>query len=103
MLVIRRAEGDALKRLSSRQIDDLLEQLSSDKQMPRWARLLAKAPWLYRQSPIDFIPDAIPVIGRIDDKVITSIALTVISKLSPRPLWERHIEAVNPTGSTPPR
>lgn len=96
MLVMRRAESAALKSLSSRQTDDLLQRLSSDGMMPRWVRLLAKAPWLYRQSPIDLIPDAIPFIGRIDDRLITSFALTVLSKLAPRALFQGHIEAVRP-------
>lgn len=96
MLVMRRAESETLKSLSSRQTDDLLERLSSDRLMPRWVRLLAKAPWLYRQSPVDLIPDVIPVIGRIDDKLITSVALTVLSKLAPRALFQGHVEAVRP-------
>src|SRR5215213_6600979 len=84
MLVMRRAESSALKELSSGQTDDLLQRLSSDREMPKWARLLVKAPWLYRQSPIDLIPDAIPFIGRIDDDVITSFSLSTIARLSPR-------------------
>ena len=101
MLVMRRAESQVLKGLTSGQTDDLLQRLSSDREMPKWARLLAKAPWLYRQSPIDLIPDAIPFIGRIDDEVITSFSLSMIARLSPRHLFERNLHAVRPLVEEP--
>lgn len=95
-LVMRRAESKVLKQLSSSQTDDLLQRLSTDREMPVWARVLAKAPWLYRQSPIDLIPDMIPVIGKIDDKVITSFSLSLIARMSPKNVFQGHIEAVKP-------
>ena len=97
MLVIRRAESAVLKDLTSRETDDLLKRVSSDREMPAWARLLAKAPWLYRQSPIDLIPDAIPIIGRIDDEVVTSFSLNLLSRLTPRSLFTGHLEAIRPS------
>lgn len=101
MVVMRQAQTPALKNLTSSQIDDLLQRLASDRDLPVWARALAKAPWVYSQSPIDLIPDAIPVIGKVDDKVLTSIALSVLSRLSPRPAFEAHVEAVSPGSSGP--
>jgi uncharacterized membrane protein YkvA (DUF1232 family) len=96
MLVMRKAESSVLKELSSSQTDDLLNRLSADREMPRWARLLAKGPWLYRQAPIDLVPDAIPIIGRFDDKVLTSVCLSVIAWLSPKHHFERNLHAVKP-------
>jgi hypothetical protein len=101
MLVMRRAESEVLRGLSSGQTDDLLQRLSSDREMPKWARLLAKAPWVYRQSPIDLIPDALPFIGRIDDQIITSFSLNLIARLSPRELFERNVHAVRPVVEEP--
>jgi uncharacterized membrane protein YkvA (DUF1232 family) len=96
MLVMRKAESSILKELSSSQTDDLLNRLASDREMPKWARALAKGPWLYRQAPIDLVPDAIPLIGRFDDKVLTSFCLSIIARLSPRQHFERNLHAVKP-------
>jgi uncharacterized membrane protein YkvA (DUF1232 family) len=101
MLVMKRAESSVLKELSSTETDDLLQRLSSDREMPRWARLLAKAPWLYRQAPIDLVPDAIPLIGRFDDRVLTSFCLSLIARLSPRQIFERNVDAVKPPPPPP--
>jgi len=92
----RKWESSALKGLSSSQTDDLLQRLYSDSAMPGWVRLMARVPWLYRRSPIDLLPDAIPFIGRIDDQVLTTFSLSLIARLSPRQLFESHIYAVNP-------
>jgi uncharacterized membrane protein YkvA (DUF1232 family) len=102
MLVMKRAESSVLKELSSSQTDDLLSRLASDREMPRWARLLARAPWLYRRAPIDLVPDAIPFIGRFDDQVLTSFCLSVIARLSPRQHFERNLHAVKPPPTTEP-
>lgn len=96
LLVVRRAESRLVKELNESQTDDLLRRVSADPAMPRWARFLARGPWLYRRLPIDFVPDAIPFIGRLDDKLITSISLNVLARLSPRVLFVRHVEAVHP-------
>jgi uncharacterized membrane protein YkvA (DUF1232 family) len=95
-VVARKAESSVLKGLSSRQTDDLLQRLYSDGEMPGWVRLVARIPWVYRQSPIDLLPDAIPFIGRVDDQVLTTFSLSLIARLSPRHLFEGHVEAVNP-------
>ena len=96
LVVARKAESEVLKNLSSQQTDDLLQRLYSDRDMPGWVRVLARVPWLYRQSPIDLLPDALPFIGRVDDQVLTTFSLSLIARLSPRHLFEQHIEAVNP-------
>jgi uncharacterized membrane protein YkvA (DUF1232 family) len=64
--------------------------------LPIWARGLARGPWLYRQSPIDLVPDFIPFIGRIDDQVITNLSLSLISMMTPRQAFDAHIHAVRP-------
>jgi uncharacterized membrane protein YkvA (DUF1232 family) len=99
-VVARKAESSVLKGLTSRQTDDLLQRLYSDAEMPRWVRLLARVPWLYRQSPIDLLPDAVPFIGRVDDQVLTTFSLSLIEHLSPRQLFEGHVTAVKPPPPT---
>jgi uncharacterized membrane protein YkvA (DUF1232 family) len=97
-LVLQRGKPSMLQGLSSRETDDLLDRIWSDRSLPVWARGLAKGPWLYRQSPIDLLPDFIPLIGRIDDQVITNLALSLISMSTPRHAFEAHVDAVRPGG-----
>lgn len=49
------------------------------------------AGFIYMVSPIDFIPDVIPVIGIIDDLVVLKIVLSVISS-DLDDYWEWHMQ-----------
>jgi uncharacterized membrane protein YkvA (DUF1232 family) len=58
------------------------------------ARLLAIAVAAYALSPIDLIPDFIPVLGWLDDLLIVPLGLWVVRRLIPDPLWaELHAAA----------
>lgn len=58
-----------------------------DKQTPLPARMMAAVTVAYALSPIDLIPDFIPVLGQLDDllPVPAFIALTI--KLIPSDVW----------------
>lgn len=45
----------------------------------RWVVLLGTL--IYLVSPIDIVPDAIPILGWIDDGLIATIAITEISQI----------------------
>ncbi len=65
-----------------------------DPRVPWLARLLAIAVAAYALSPIDLIPDFIPVLGWLDDLVIVPIGLVIVRRLIPAPLWaELHAAA----------
>ena len=65
-----------------------------DPRVPWLARLLAIAVAAYALSPIDLIPDFIPVLGWLDDLVIVPIGLVIVRRLIPAPLWaELHATA----------
>lgn len=53
----------------------LLYRLAVDKRVPSGTRLLSLAALAYVVLPIDLIPDAIPVIGRVDDFGLIAIAM----------------------------
>ncbi|MBA4752120.1 MAG: DUF1232 domain-containing protein [Sphingopyxis sp.] len=61
----------------------------------RWlARLLAIAVAAYALSPIDLIPDFIPILGWLDDLLIVPLGLWVVRRLIADPLWaELHAAA----------
>lgn len=58
-----------------------------DKQTPLLAKILAAIAVAYALSPIDLIPDFIPVIGYLDDVLLLPILIVAAVKLIPEPVW----------------
>ena len=52
-----------------------------DPRTPLLAKLLALAVAAYAFSPIDLIPDVIPVIGYLDDLIIVPLGILLVIKL----------------------
>lgn len=69
--------------------DALLRQLGvlalalRDPRTPRLARLLAVAVLAYALSPLDLIPDAIPVVGLLDDLLLVPLGIALVLRLLP--------------------
>ena len=59
---------------------------AGDPRTPWYAKVMAGAVAAYALSPIDLIPDFIPVLGYLDDLVIVPLGIVVAVKLIPRPL-----------------
>lgn len=55
---------------------------------PRGVKLLAVALIAYAVSPIDLIPDFIPILGMLDDVILLPLGIALVVKLTPRPLWQ---------------
>ena len=54
---------------------------------PWYAKVAGTLTLLYALSPIDLIPDFIPVLGLLDDIVIVPFGLWVTMKMIPREVW----------------
>ncbi len=54
-----------------------------DPRVPLLARILAACIVGYALSPIDLIPDVIPVLGLLDDLVIVPLGIMIVLKLIP--------------------
>ena len=65
-----------------------LWKLFKHPQTPRSAKWVAIAVIAYAVSPIDLIPDFIPVLGLLDDLIIVPLGIALAVRLTPRPLWE---------------
>ena len=61
-----------------------------DPRVPWTARALALLIAAYALSPIDLIPDFIPVIGLLDDAILIPLGLWLFVRLLPEGLFEEH-------------
>ncbi len=61
---------------------------SRDPRVPRRAKVVALVVAAYALSPIDFIPDAVPVLGLLDDLVLLPLGIALVIRLIPKPLWQ---------------
>ncbi len=59
-----------------------------DPRTPWYVKLLAGATAAYALSPIDLIPDFIPIIGYLDDLIIVPVGIAVSVALMPEDLME---------------
>lgn len=57
-----------------------------DPRTPTFVRLLALLVAAYALSPIDLIPDFIPVLGYLDDLVLVPLGLALVVRLLPEPV-----------------
>ena len=60
-----------------------------DKETPVIAKILAFLTVAYALSPIDLIPDFIPVIGYLDDLVLLPLLVPLTIKLIPKAVWQK--------------
>ena len=59
-----------------------------DPRVPWYAKALAAAVVAYAASPIDLVPDFIPVLGLLDEAVLLPVAILLIARLIPAGLMD---------------
>ena len=84
-----------------------------DPRTPWYARALAMALAAYALSPIDLIPDFVPLLGYLDDAILLPVGILVVIRLIPAEIMaecrDRAAEAAarprpsSRSGSVPPR
>jgi uncharacterized membrane protein YkvA (DUF1232 family) len=73
-----------------------------DPRVPLYAKVLVAAVVAYAASPIDLIPDFVPIIGYLDDLVIVPLGIIIALKTVPKPVIEEcraKAEAANDAGT----
>lgn len=62
--------------------------LMRNPQAPIAPKIIAALVVTYALSPIDLIPDFIPVLGLLDDMILLPLGIALAIKLTPPPLWQ---------------
>jgi uncharacterized membrane protein YkvA (DUF1232 family) len=58
---------------------------------PRPAKWLAIAVLAYALSPIDLIPDFIPLLGQLDDLILVPLGIALVVRLTPTAQWRARL------------
>ena len=64
----------------------------SDKKTPWYAKIFAAITVAYALSPIDLIPDFIPILGYLDDLVILPLLVALTVKFIPKDVFAEYRE-----------
>ncbi len=60
-----------------------------DKETPIFAKVFAAITVMYALSPVDLVPDFIPILGYLDDIIILPALVILTVKFIPNEVWER--------------
>ena len=80
-----------------------LWKLFRHPETPRAARWVAIAVIAYAVSPIDLIPDFIPVLGQLDDLILIPLGIALVVRMTPKPLWEALLQEARASPDPLPR
>jgi uncharacterized membrane protein YkvA (DUF1232 family) len=80
-----------------------LWKLVRHRDTPRAPKLIALFVLAYALSPIDLIPDFIPVIGLLDDIVLVPMGIALAVRLTPPHLWQARMAEAEASADKLPR
>ncbi|HEX2554579.1 MAG TPA: DUF1232 domain-containing protein [Microvirga sp.] len=72
-----------------------------DPRTPTIARVLAVVVVAYALSPIDLIPDVVPVLGLLDDVILVPLGLLLVIRLIPPEILAEHRARAEAAGRLP--
>ena len=79
--------GEALRLLPD--LVRLVRRLAADRSLPRGVRVRLWLLLAYLLSPVDLVPDVVPVLGYADDIVVVALALRSVVRASGAPAVRR--------------
>lgn len=68
----------------------LLKRLAADRTTPTAVRIALALLFVYLASPIDLVPDVIPVLGYADDAVVVALVLRYVTRRAAAEALDRH-------------
>jgi uncharacterized membrane protein YkvA (DUF1232 family) len=88
LLLARRLPPGLLRDLASFVPDCVttIRRLRGDPRVPRRAKVAVALAGLWLLSPIDLLPEFLPVIGPLDDVLVVALALRYAARSVPRPV-----------------
>ncbi|MCC6614645.1 MAG: DUF1232 domain-containing protein [Anaerolineae bacterium] len=72
----------------------LTYRLLRDPRVPFWAKVIPFLPLVYLLSPIDFVPDFIPVLGQLDDLTLLIAGMRLFEAMIPDYIAQEHRMAI---------
>ena len=69
--------------------------LLKDSRTPWLAKLVAGLVVAYALTPIDLIPDFIPIIGLLDDLILIPLGVMLAIRLVPELLWQEMLQSAD--------
>lgn len=72
-----------------------------DPQVPWYAKAVGTCVVAYALSPIDLIPDFVPVLGLLDDLLVVPLGLLLVIRLIPADILARHRAAAAAVADRP--
>ncbi len=73
----------------------------SDRRTPWYAKAVAVLVVAYALSPIDLIPDFVPVLGMLDDLILLPLGIALVVKLMPEGLIAEFRQEADTRGRMP--
>lgn len=80
-----------------------LWKLLRHRETPRAPKLVALLVLAYALSPIDLIPDFIPVLGMLDDVILVPLGIALAVRLTPPHLWQARLAEAEASSEKLPR
>lgn len=78
-----------------------LYRAGRDPRVPWYAKVLAVAVAGYALSPIDLIPDFIPILGYLDDVILLPLGILLVVRLIPPEIMAEHRRAAEAAQKRP--
>ena len=73
----------------------LYRNILADSRTPRLTKVLLGLAVAYAVTPVDLIPDFVPVLGHLDDAIIIPVLVFLALKTIPKSLLEEHRQALS--------
>jgi uncharacterized membrane protein YkvA (DUF1232 family) len=80
-----------------------LWKLMRHRDTPRAPKVIAVLVLAYALSPIDLIPDFIPVLGLLDDLILVPMGIALVVRLTPSHLWQARMAEAEASAEKLPR
>lgn len=97
------AGRDWKERVRSLRVDaQALALAARDPRVPRRARIVIVVVVTYALSPVDLVPDFIPVVGYLDDALLLPLGIWIALRMVPPSVW-RECRALAAARAAPSR